>query len=651
MEYGPIYVMEYTGIISTSIGMAQGIRHYFDTISPLRSQLIHTVVPMVNATSPLVLMEPRHFSSILHVQEYVRIYASRLFVGTTTTDTEDRVQSNQWVLSKETTSPEERLYIHWLLDDDDDDDATKNNNNNNNIDDDNDNDSVLLILQCRLSLPQETDDRSSTSPNDWYKDFDTMARTLQARRDILFFVVQQQQQPPSWKNTTHNAKEQDDAWCTSDGSVWVYEIPYQSTKMEDTKEFLSKSPSEWDTNFVSYYFDSNAESMKHIHNNHTRESRLVEFLVKVCTNTVLWFDRQLVAPMAFPTYRKIHAVLFIDMHHDLMYIATETYHNTVNMEIEADEYIATNTTPLLNDNPRSLMNRRSVTDFRRTCRKHRVQHSKSLLDDDIVCLIIPSTETRILTTFGVTQMWNDIDDAIASFTPDKLRQQQERNGTVDDFIVLPQLLITDQRYGGTRRYYKDLVPDYNTNSNQADNPIDEYVTKFWNDELDYVIKSGVTPMKEKNQYGVHILTANTIVSKLYRPTESTTNSNGIHALVLFTTSTCGHCKRISIIWNRLSHVLQTIGWDTWIQVYQVDVSENDVMSTPLNVTIEWVPDVYYLSPDRTKRIRYSKVDELGDTIGSVRDPIEIIDWLIHDVGHDFIDTKGIEQLLSELEEY
>ena len=155
-----------------------------------------------------------------------------------------------------------------------------------------------------------------------------------------------------------------------------------------------------------------------------------------------------------------------------------------------------------------------------------------------------------------------------------------------------------------------------------------------------------------NQYGVHILTANTIAPKLYHPTatESTTTIERVPAaLVLFTTSTCGHCKRVSTIWNRLSHLLRTIGWDTYVQVYQIDVSENDISSTLLNVTIEWVPDVYFVSPDRTKRIRYSLVDELGDTIGSVRDPMEIIDWLIHGIGNDFMDTKGMNQLLNDLE--
>jgi hypothetical protein len=303
------------------------------------------------------------------------------------------------------------------------------------------------------------------------------------------------------------------------------------------------------------------------------------------------------------------------------------------------------------------MNQRSVIDFRHSCRNHRLKYRKSLIDDDMVCLIIPSTETRILSTFGVTELWTNMDDAIVSFRPEILQQQLETN-PLEEYIgvvVLPRLLITDQRYAGTRRYYTDLVPLYSTDDtrNKKRNAIDDYITKFWNNELNSTLKSSITPVNEINQYGVHILTANTIISHLYNRTKITTskNSSAGHALVLFTTSTCGHCKRITIIWNRLSHLLSTIGWDELIQVYQIDVSENDIMNTPLNVTVEWIPDVYYLSPDRTKRIRYNIVDELGDTIGGVRDPIEIIDWLIHTVGNDFVDNQGVEQLLSDLEKY
>ena len=639
-EYGPLYVIEYTGIASTSIGMAHGIRHYFDTISDLRSQPIHAQSSYTtNATSPLVLIEPRHFSSIHHLQQYILTYYHRLFPNDAASCVNEfgNSVSNRLVLSKEKTSPEERLYIHWLLDDVNivNDDAAAA-------------DFVLLIVQCRTKEPEGS--KNPKKQQDLYEDFDTMARTLQARRDTLFFVAQQ-------PVCNFDGQSEADCWCTSDGSVYVYEIPSQHLNKTDSMTLLSKPTTEWATLFVSYYFDSGNELLKNDENIAAKKSRLVEFLVKVCTDSVLWFDRQLVAPIAFPIYRKIHAVLFIDMHYENMQIVTETFQHKVEAAFESNDFIARNTTPLLDDNPRSLMNRRSVSDFRRACRKHRLRYRQSLLDYDMVCLIVPSTETRILTTFGITELWSTIDASVESFTPDVLRQLMQQHSddatTQNDSIALPRLLIMDQREGGTQHYSKNLVPGY-TNANVSRyNPIDAYLTKFWNHELNYIVKSGPTPKNEINQYGVHILTANTIISKLYNPTESTatTSNSSDHALVLFTTSTCGHCKRISAIWNRLGRLLHNIGWEKLVQLYQIDVSENDIMNTPLNVTIEWVPDVYYLSPDRKKRIRYSIVDELGDTIGSIRHPIEMIDWLIHGIGNDFMNTKGVEQLLNDLEKH
>jgi hypothetical protein len=655
-SYGPVYVVEYTGIQSTSIGMANSIRHYFDTISPLRSQpILHQnrhFEDRHNATNPLVLVESRHFISIQQLQLHLMTYTPRLFGGMHTTlhltdDTNETTSSyvnsstttafNRLVLSKEMTSPEERFYIHWLFEGGSSTTTPTNSSSsttlttNHSTDDHN---YVLLIVQCRL---QQYDDSLSREP--LYDDFDTMARTLQARRDLLFVILQPQS--PLISKNQKQSNEKDNDWCANvnDGGIHVYEIPtrYNSDDEDDQDvivKVFSKPPKEWKNTFVSYQYSPNNEVIG--------TTRLVEFLVKVCTDTVLWYDRQIVAPIAFPVYREVHAILVIGMHHESMTIATETYHalnsNTIN------------TTLLLNDNPRTIVNRRTVTDFRRTCRQHRLHYQHSIIEYDMVCIIIPSTETRILTTFGITEMWTQIDDAVNSFNPQTFRTQNHANTTrLHERLTLPRLLITDQRYSGTRRYYKDLVPLYLSNADSRDtNPIAEFVTKFWSNELQHVVKSGPKQIKEINDSGIHILTANSIASKLYNRTIATIENNS-HALVLLTTATCGHCKRIWIIWNQLGRLLQTIGWNTFLTLYQIDVSENDVSATAFNVSVDWVPDVYYVSPDRTKRIRYNVTDELGDTIGGVRTAMEIIDWLIHDVGNDFLDEESIEKLLVDLD--
>jgi hypothetical protein len=365
----------------------------------------------------------------------------------------------------------------------------------------------------------------------------------------------------------------------------------------------------------------------------------------------LWFDRQLVAPIAFPKYRQIHVVLVVNMHQEVMSLATAALDAAAEQDGRDNSKNSDDNTStfLLSDHPISSMTQRAVTDFRRTCRNHRIQYAQQLLDYDIVCLIVPSTEIRILTTFGMIDVWLSTDIAIEQFmtsnkynTPNNFSNEMHHQ----QVITFPTMLITDQRFGGTRRYYKDLVSDYYNKTDSHINSISDYLTSFWRHELQHEIKSSSQPQQQNeiNHDGIRTLTAATVESILFDTEES------FHALIFFTASTCGHCKRFWIIWNRLGRLLQNIGWNSFIYLYQFDVSENDISATLLNVSVESIPNVYYLSPDRKTRIRYNVTDELGDGIGAVREASEILDWLVNDVGDSFMSQEQIEKLLINLEE-
>ena len=590
----PIFVVEYSGPARTATEMAQGVRHYFDTLA------LHSVPaaadPSNNPNNPLLMIRPRPFASFSKLQQFLVTYAERLFGFPTTADEmaeeaylepHPRPHSNRPVLSRHATTLAERRYIEFLWEPDISASSTLKMN---------DSDFVLLLLQCRWK--EET--------SKLYREFDQMAQALQARRDRLFLVV-------------HPEHEHDRSPCTMDGMVLAYEIPNRNLPFDYLRGLLLTPFDKWSNLFVHYpYHPALPEEEEE-----EEESRLVEFLVKVCTDNVMWFDRQLVAPIAFPKYRPIHVVLVVNMHQEILSIATAT-----------SEVANGTDDSTLAEHPLSIMQRRAVTDLRRLCRNHRLQHP--LLDQDIVCLIVPSTETRILSTMGMVDLWWRADEAIEQY----VRGEKDKPSQ----ITFPSILITDQRFGGTRRYYKEFVKDYyKKNSDTSENPIQDYFNAFWSGQLTHIVKSGPPPKYPINDDGVRTLTANTIESILFGTDQT------FHALVLFTVASCGHCKRFWIIWNRLSRLVRSIEWNSFLHLYFIDVSENDILSTELNVSVPAVPTVYYLSPDRLQRIRYNITDELGDGLGSVREVSEILDWLVNDVGDAFMDPSQIESLLRDLE--
>jgi thiol-disulfide isomerase/thioredoxin len=361
-------------------------------------------------------------------------------------------------------------------------------------------DDFVLLVQCRLG---------NNEPSELYETFDTMSQVLTSRRDRLFVTISSD--------------------CQADGSVVSWKIP------------LDFSFQTWD-------------KLPHCTSSGDTTDALVEFMTKVSTPSILWFDRQATAPIAFPLYRKVHAVLFVDLH----------------------------------NNPDKDKNRSALRQFRNACRIQR----RDSCDDDMVCLVVPSTETRILTTFGV-DLWTALDE-----------------GRVDD-QPLPAVLITDQRLGGTVRYSLDTLE-------LASSPtaIHEFISDVW------AGRRALHPTQ-----GAVGLTSDTRL-----PT---------HALVFFTAPTCGHCKRFAVVWNALADLLQQIEWTHLLKLYKMDVTTDDVSGW--NNVPRWVPDLYYWN--RQRWIRYNETDEMGNGVGKINSPMDILAWFLA----EFEDDQVLETLLQDLE--
>jgi thiol-disulfide isomerase/thioredoxin len=415
-------------------------------------------------------------------------------------------------------------------------------------------DSVVLLIQCRHN--------QSGEENAVYHAFDTMSQLLMSRRDRLFVSI-----------TTCSL----DAF---DGLVVAQKIPLDFAVQEDWSQKLPRCMSPLPTG------NETADS-----------SNLVEFMTKVSTPSVMWFDRQATAPIAFPHYRKVHAVLFVDLH-------LTPFPEDPNMD------------------EKSLRTRAALRQFRQACRNHRFGrpgiNDLKCSEDDMVCLLVPSTETRVLTTFDI-DIWTPLDMATPEPTTEPL---------------LPVLLITDQRFGGTLRYYLDA--DKILSSATA---IETFVGSFWASGLQPHLKS--TSSARTTESGIRILTADSKQNELLQ-----TAGRAHHALLFFTAPTCGHCKRFSVIWNQLADLLNYIEWNDVVKLYQIDVTTQEIVG--LNISVRWIPDLYLMTPDRQRIVRFNDTDDLGDDVGRINTATEIIAWLLEK--GDFEDVKLQALLKQHLEE-
>lgn len=571
--------------------------------------------PDASSVSTLQVWPP-HFQTLEGVQEFVTIYQDALLQyavpmetdeydngnnnDTTTTPTKRRLQPG---LPTDDYTADEKKYIRWLLYDEAESIAPV-------VED------FTMIVQCRPSSSNQ--DELSEPATPLYRTFDQMYRAMSSRRDRFFVTVEDCRPFPGLVT------------LPPDGSVLVYKIPVDFGQLSDPAAWLTLPH----TQFMAPSDRSWQQEKRTVR---SLKRDLVEFLVKTCTPSLLWFDRQVTAAIAFPLYRKVHAILFVDLHH-----AGQGDYST------DEEHLAVRTI---------------LRQFHRACHYH-WRHSQSM-DHDMVCLVVPSTETRLLTTLGI-DIWSPLDASLtkafqraATAANDKNASlPEEEDGNDDNTRVLPTLLITDQRFRGTRRYY--LERDAILHSKQADteslgNAVAGFIHQFWNGALQPERKSDPRGPRT-NAAGVRILTADSLDELMTAPAVNEVEMNGNlmklkggHSLVAFVGATCGHCKRFLVLWNQAAQLLRHIGWTKeLVQLYQVDVALNDIFD--LDIAVQWIPDLFYLPPDKSSFVAYNRTDDkLGDTTGAISDSMEIVEWFLNVAfASDEMDGQ-VSELLAGLE--
>lgn len=341
------------------------------------------------------------------------------------------------------------------------------------------------------------------------------------------------------------------------------------------------------------------------------QSNLVASTVVHATPTVMWFDRDRIAQLAFPWYRKIHAVLFVDSALAYKTWRPDSLHTFDNIHENHPSWPSclnhsTETAQLL------LNQQKAVQMFYNAALRHRVERPT----DDVVFLIVPSSEVGIMNSFGI-DIWTPLDEALFS----AVNEDQSKAG--DDDInqssnddsgycstsengesqsTLPALMITDSsgRSGmQSGRYYlcsKDMFSSSPTKFGDG-GAIGEFIDHFFRGTMGKPFTRSETSLPKpqtssaqatnqpnNKMTNVTVLTGNTFESLVM-------DRNDEHTMLLMTTISCGHCKRFSIFWNELSSLVQALNWSGIINIMKIDVSRNDVPHDKINA---WdLPSVYY----------------------------------------------------------
>lgn len=444
-------------------------------------------------------------------------------------------------------------------------------------------DPYILFVQCRLSKRKSVKEDNSTA----LRIFEQLAEEMMHRRDVAFFALE-----------AINAKSCG-GWFPSgkmsDGAIAVVRVKRRVEYSITTPEKIADQ-SFWNQrqkrvihNITTDWNDVKIMRTPHdifIPTEYSKDeeivSNLTKFTVLHTTPSVMWFDTSRVAQLAFPNYRKIHAILFIDMAlgHEISWGSTRQIQNgwpeTLAYSLETERLL--------------LDQQRAIQMFYNTALQYRSQRK----DEDVVFLIVTSSETRILTTFGV-DLWTPLDEALFGDIEEREKNSDEE---IDHFTcrresspMMPIMVVTDasDRPGKqTSRYYlcsDDIVAPSDALFEHGgamksfiDEVLDGTAVKFIRSEQRQINSEYIA-----TKSNVTVVTGNTFQSLVMEREE--------HTMLLMKQSSCGHCKRFSIFWNEFQTIIQALNWDSVINVCKIDVSKNDVPHPQIDA---WdLPAVYY----------------------------------------------------------
>ena len=369
------------------------------------------------------------------------------------------------------------------------------------------------------------------------------------------------------------------------------------------------------------------------------------------TPTVLWFDRDLAAQLAFPWYRKVHCVLFVDAMLDRADVA---HLNDRGRRSADDGDFDEDTDPW----PPSLVRSADVlASLVRHQRAVEMFHEAALRQrrmggEDVVFLIVPSSEVRVLSSFGV-DLWSGMDEELF----DRLESGEEgREGSCssaygggsrrDDRDVLPAVMLTDDTgrvSAQTLRYYLNLntiLSDESMVSRKSGDFITQFLSHYRSGSLVPFYRSEPAPPTEDGPgRNVTVLTGDTFRSVVM-------DAPGEHTMVMVHSPTCGHCKRFSTFWNEFGSLVEGLNWSSVVRVAKIDASRNDVPHDAVDP--RELPAAYYFPPgEKGAPIEVTRdpvefdYKRDGDKVGWVRSGFDLVKWMIE---QDRLDLEALREL-------
>lgn len=402
-------------------------------------------------------------------------------------------------------------------------------------------DPYLAFVQCRVTQSPSYHDSINL-----HEQFDDLAQTYIHRRDVVFCVVTSTN--CDWIRSSYMDDE------PRDGFIRVVKFDQSSFNGDEPK---------W--TYGNFYPNSYSELT------------MTQFVIVHSTPSVLWFDKTSSASLAFPIYRETHVVLFIDMHTPRLKDGSFIYSSSAYTQ-----------------------SKNAIMQLQKTAKNHQ-EESQYYYYDDVVFLIVPSTETQLLNTFGI-DIWSSLDDACKNGT--------EKECYPEFLHPLPMAMITSRRENkdATSRYY---LYSEELKRNDGRNPIQKFLRDYFAGSLVREIKSEPKSAQTTLSSGVQVLTGNTF--------DELVMQNNKHSLVQFYAPYCGHCKRFNVIWHTLAQTIQKFNWNVIIDVMMIDITKNDVYHHM--VDIHEIPAVYMFPKGKKDAPIEMKIE--GD-----EDVDSILEWMI-----------------------
>lgn len=427
-------------------------------------------------------------------------------------------------------------------------------------------DPFLAFVQCQgTSLDTVDADRNA------FQRFDDLAQTFIYRRDTAFFVVKSQDCDwiaPSKKDDDDNDEINESlGW---NGSVRVFKMHSTTHHMNDNENTLN-----WTSGDIFHH--------QHIHDS---SLNMTQFAIVQSTPPILWYDKFSASTIAFPIYRQVHMVLFIDMHTTRL---SDGSFNYSSVAFEESKYAISH------------------------LRKAAIHHSRTRPSEDVVFLIVPSTEIQIMTTFGI-DIWSGMDH---DCTISNLKNCYPKN-----IPLLPMGMITSRKENNSMMMRFYLHSDRLINKDES-NPIKTFLGNYLSGKLIHKLKSEPSPTKRTLSSGVQILTGNNFNELVMLQTKK-------HTIVQFYAPHCGHCKRFNVIWKELGELIHHFHWGSMIDVMMMDVTKNDVMHEMIDLVS--LPSVYFFP--KGEKDSPIEMNIQGDSqedaskVGGINDVYTILEWMV-----------------------